>query len=317
MKKLLITGGAGFIGSNLIDKLIEIGGYKITSIDNFDPFYDKAIKQQNIAYLIGNPNVSFHELDILDFEKLKNNLSGNYDVIIHLAAKAGVGPSIKDPITYQNVNLIGTQNLLEFAKLNKIKQFVFASSSSVYGINSQLPWSESDKQLQPISPYASSKISAELLGHTYSYLYDIRFIALRFFTVFGPRQRPDLAIHKFSKMLMNNEAITVFGDGKTGRDYTYVDDIVNGIIAAISYDQSKYEIFNLGNSTLITLNDLIASLETVFEIKANIKYLPHQDGDVPITYANIEKAKRMLGYDPKIDLLSGLMKFKTWLGSNS
>ncbi|MCD6018674.1 MAG: UDP-glucuronate 4-epimerase [Bacteroidetes bacterium] len=317
MKKLLITGGAGFIGSNLIDKLIEIGGFKITCIDNFDPFYDKAIKQKNIAHLIGNPNFSFCELDILDFEKLKSNLSGDYDVIVHLAAKAGVGPSIKDPIAYQNVNLIGTQNLLEFARLNKIKQFIFASSSSVYGVNSKLPWSESDKQLQPISPYASSKIAAELLGYTYSYLHDIRFIALRFFTVFGPRQRPDLAIHKFSKMLMNNEAITVYGDGKTGRDYTYVDDIVNGIVSAISYDQSEYEIFNLGNHALVTLNDLILSLELVFETKANIKYLPHQDGDVPVTYANIEKAQKILKYKPSTDLVSGLKKFKTWLGANN
>jgi UDP-glucuronate 4-epimerase len=316
MKKILITGGAGFIGSNLIDKLIHSGDYKITCIDNFDPFYEKLIKQKNISRFLSNSNFSFHEVDILDFENLKSKLTGDYDVIVHLAAKAGVGPSIKDPITYQRVNIIGTQNLLEYASLNKIKQFVFASSSSVYGVNSTLPWTEDDKQLQPISPYASSKISSELLGYTYSYLYNIRFVALRFFTVFGPRQRPDLAIHKFSKLLLNNEPITVYGDGKTGRDYTYVDDIVQGIISAISYDKSQYEIFNLGNNNLVTLNHLIESLEIVFEIKANIKYLPYQEGDVPMTYANIDKAKKMLQYNPSTDLITGLSKFKTWLSNN-
>ena len=313
MKKILITGGAGFIGSHLIDKLLQSGDFSVICIDNFDPFYDVSIKRSNISQHIGNPLFKLIELDIRNYNNIEEKLSDNYDIIVHLAAKAGVNPSVKDPISYQIVNVIGTQNILEFCRKKNIKQFVFASSSSVYGINASVPWSENDKQLQPISPYASSKISAELLGHTYSHLFGIRFISLRFFTVFGPRQRPDLAIHKFSKMILNNEEITLYGDGSTGRDYTYVDDVVNGIVAAMTYNASMYEIFNLGNHRIVKLSELIEHLERTFEKKAKLKYLEEQQGDVPVTYASICKATEKLNYKPSTTLAEGLLKFREWL----
>ncbi|HHS95387.1 MAG TPA: NAD-dependent epimerase/dehydratase family protein, partial [Phaeodactylibacter sp.] len=220
-KKAIVTGGAGFIGSHLVDRLIA-EDWEVTIIDNFDPFYDESIKRSNISGFINHPNVRLLEIDLRDCEALEKNLTDHYDAIVHLAAKAGVRPSIQDPVLYQQVNVLGTQNLLELSKKLSIKQFVFASSSSVYGVNPKVPWSESDYVLQPISPYASSKISGELLGHVYTKLYDIRFIALRFFTVTGPRQRPDLAIHKFARKILQGEPIPVFGDGTTRRDYTYV-----------------------------------------------------------------------------------------------
>jgi len=313
LKNVLVTGGAGFIGSHLIDELLLSGIYKVTCIDNFDPFYDISIKRSNIAHHIGNPLFKFVELDIQNGDDLEKKLNESYDIVVHLAAKAGVNPSVKDPVAYQMVNVLGTQHLLEICRKKNIKQFIFASSSSVYGINSSIPWSETDKQLQPISPYASSKISAELLGYAYSHLFGIRFIALRFFTVFGPRQRPDLAIHKFSKMILNNEEITVYGDGSTGRDYTYVDDIVNGIVAAMTYNASMYEIFNLGNHRIVKLSELIEQLERTFEKKAKLKYLEEQQGDVPVTYASISKATEKLNYKPSTTLAEGLLKFREWL----
>lgn len=310
-KKILVTGGAGFIGSHLVEKLLSDGN-AVTVIDNFDPFYPKEIKLKNLEVASQHEHFKFIELDILNAEGL-NQLESDFDVIVHLAAKAGIRPSIQNPIAYQDVNVKGTQNMLEFAKQKNIRQFVFASSSSVYGINKNFPWSEKDDVLNPISPYASTKISCELLGHVYSHLYDIRFIGLRFFTVYGPRQRPDLAIHLFSKKIWNNEPINVFGDGETRRDYTYVADTVSGIYSAITYDKSNFEIFNLGNNQTVALREMIAVIEEELGKSAIINRLPEQPGDVPITFADIEKAKTLLGYEPKIEIRNGVKLFAEWL----
>lgn len=312
---VIVTGGAGFIGSHLVEKLLE-NNCTVTVIDNFDDFYDKEIKLKNISNYILNPAARFLELDILDEKGLDANLNESYDAIFHLAAKAGVRPSIENPVSYQNVNVAGTQNLLEFARRKNIKQFIFASSSSVYGINKNIPWKENDGQLYPISPYASTKISGELMGHVYSKLYNIRFIGLRFFTVFGPRQRPDLAIHLFSKKILNNEVINVFGDGSTKRDYTYVADIVDAVYNALYYDQTQYEIINLGNRQTVSLAEMLKTIEDVFQKKAIVNQLPEQIGDVPQTCADINKAQELLKYSPQTPFKEGVIKFKDWLESN-
>ena len=309
MKHILVTGGAGFIGSNLILNLLKNKNIRITAIDNFDSFYSREQKEMNIKPFLENPNFNFIEGDIRysdDLEKVEN-----IDAIIHLAAKAGVRPSIVNPILYQDVNVSGTQTLLEFAKSRNIKQFIFASSSSVYGINENVPWNEEEKLL-PISPYASTKLSGEMLGHVYSKLYGIRFLALRFFTVYGPGQRPDLAIHKFFKSILNNMPIPVYGDGSTSRDYTFVDDIVQGIIAAMDYTGSDFEIINIGNHRTITLTELIEAVEECCGQKALINRLPDQPGDVPRTYADISKAQRLLQYHPSTELAEGLESFYKW-----
>lgn len=310
--EILVTGGAGFIGSHLIEQLLE-NNYKVTIVDNFDIFYSKKIKLKNISGVINNSYLKVIDIDILNTADLYARLTDQYEVIVHLAAKAGVRPSIEDPIAYQDVNVKGSQNMLEFARHKNIKQFIFASSSSVYGTNKNFPWKESDVALNPISPYASTKISGELLGHVYSHLFGIRFITLRFFTVFGPRQRPDLAIHQFSKKILNSEAINFFGKGITRRDYTYVADTVQGIFNAIQYTRTPFEVFNLGNHHTISLSEMIHTLETVFNKKAIIKHLPEQMGDVPITYADISKAEQLLNYVPKTNFKQGITKFKNWL----
>jgi len=263
----------------------------------------------------GKTNFKFLELDICDLNALRTQLKDTFDVIVHVAAKAGVHASIRTPIACQQANVMGTQNLLEFAKETKVKQFVFASSSSVYGVNPDVPWKESNRNMMPISPYASSKLSCEMLGHVYTHLYGIRFIALRFFTVYGPRQRPDLAIHKFAKKIMNKQPIPVYGDGSTQRDYTYIDDVLSGVRAAMDYTDSDYEIINLGNHKTVSLSEMIATIEEVFEEKAIINRLPMQKGDVPQTYADISKAQRLLGYQPKTTFKEGIRQFKEWMVS--
>lgn len=310
-KRAIVTGGAGFIGSTLVENLLK-RNWKVSVIDNFDPFYAKSIKKKNIAPFSDNPDFELLEADIRDLESLQKLLNKDYNVMIHLAAKAGVRPSIKNPGLYQDVNVMGTQNLLEICKLLDIKKFIFASSSSVYGVNPDVPWSEDDYVLKPISPYASSKISGELMGHVYSELYNIQFLALRLFTVYGPKQRPDLAIHKFAKMILRNEAIPVYGDGSTQRDYTYVEDIVSGFLSAIEYESSKYEIINLGNSRTVSLSEMITTIENVFGRKALIDRLPMQAGDVPKTYADISKAKKLLDYQPSTTFEEGIQKFRQW-----
>jgi len=243
---VLVTGGAGFIGSHLVDRLLDEGN-NVICIDNFDPYYDRSIKESNISEHRTHDNYRLVEEDIRNLDALQNEINEDIDVIVHLAAKAGVRPSVKDPVGFQEVNVMDTQNMLEFAKEREVKQFVFASSSSVYGTNENVPWTEDDHVLKPISPYASTKVSGELMGHVYSELYDMRFLALRFFTVYGPRQRPDLAIYKFLHLMSDGEQITLYGDGSSRRDYTYIDDIIDGVMAAIDYTDSKYEIINLGN----------------------------------------------------------------------
>ena len=311
-KNILITGGAGFIGSHLIDALMAANEYTITCIDNFDNFYDPELKRKNIASHVDAENFNLIEADITD-KDLAEKLDDHYDTVVHLAAKAGVRPSIKDPILYQHVNVVGLQNMLEIAKQKSVKQFVFASSSSVYGVNSNIPWKENDKELLPVSPYASSKIAGEWLGKAYSQLYDMRFIALRFFTVYGPRQRPDLAINNFTHKILNEEPINFFGEGNTLRDYTYVKDIVAGILSAIEYDKTGFEIINLGNNTPVTLSHLVSVLEKILNKKAILNRLPEQQGDVPLTCADTSKAQQLLNYDPQTKLEDGLQKFVNWV----
>ena len=316
-KHYLITGGAGFIGNHLVRALLNDKDLLITIIDNFDPFYSRQIKLLNTKDFEKHQQIMLFDrnLDDLSSFELQKILSQKVDVIIHLAAKAGVRPSINDPMGYQRTNVLSTQMLLDFAKGTGVKQFVFASSSSVYGVNPNLPWKETER-LQPISPYAMTKLSGEMAGHVFSHLYGIRFIALRFFTVYGPSQRPDLAIHKFIKSILTNQPITMYGDGSTSRDYTYVDDIVKGILAAINYDRSQFEIINLGNNHGVSLKELIANIEEVTGCKATIDQQPEQPGDVPITYADISKAKQLLNYQPTTLLKDGLNNFYRWFLDN-
>jgi UDP-glucuronate 4-epimerase len=309
-----VTGGAGFIGSHLVDRLL-VEGWRVTVADNFDPFYARRIKERNVEPQRAQAAYRLLEVDIRDLTALRQVFDVPYDTIVHLAAKAGVRPSIADPISYQEVNVRGTQNLLELAREKDVKQFVFASSSSVYGVNPNVPWREEDHVLQPISPYASTKVSGELLGHVYSHLYGIRFIGLRLFTVYGPRQRPDLAIHKFARLMLERKPIPVFGDGSTRRDYSYVDDIVTGIRAAMDYDRTPFEVVNLGNDRTVTLTDMIAGLEKALGITAKIERHPEQPGDVPQTWASLEKARRILGYDPRTNYADGVRQFASWLDS--
>ncbi len=312
MKSALVTGGAGFIGSHLVDCLLA-GGWRVTVIDNFDDFYDPAAKQVNIREHLKNSNYVLAREDIRDVGSMLRCLSGRYNVVVHLAARAGVRQSIEDPVLCQEVNVVGTQNMLELARRLQIKQFVFASSSSVYGSNSNVPWREDDCGLLPISPYAASKVSGELLGHVYSHLYGIRFIALRLFTVYGPRQRPDLAIHKFARLMLAGKTIPVYGDGKVRRDFTYIDDTVKGIREAMNYTGSMYEAVNLGAGHSVELMQVVNLLESLLQVRAKIEYHPSSPGDVPQTLADISKARRILGYEPAVSFEDGLRRFCTWL----
>jgi len=288
----------------------------VTAVDNFDPFYSPEVKRRNIAAHLANTRYRLIEVDIRDLDGLAGGLEGGYDVIVHLAAKAGVRPSIRDPLAYVEVNVGGTQTLLELARRGGSRQFVFASSSSVYGVNPEVPWRESTPVLRPISPYAATKVSGELLGHVYSHLYGIRFLALRFFTVYGPRQRPDLAIHKFARAMLAGEPIPLFGDGTTSRDYTYIDDVIAGVRAAIDYEGSPYEVINLGNSRAVTLAEMVRVLEEELGVEAKIERKPQQPGDVPQTWADIEKARRLLGYEPLTEFREGVRRFAAWLRSD-
>ncbi len=314
---ILITGAAGFIGSNLAEKLCQNKNNKIYCIDNFNNFYDPTIKRQNINNLLKTDQFILFENDLTDYpalQKIFNQYS--FDVIIHLAAMAGVRPSILNPRLYNDVNIKGTLHLLDLSKDHNIKNFLFGSSSSIYGENKKIPFSEEDFVDHPISPYAATKKSGELLCHTYHHLYKMNIACLRFFTVYGPRQRPDLAIHKFTRLIYERTEIPVFGDGTTKRDYTYVDDIIDGTIKAMEWvirqDHPIYETFNLGESQTVELKYLISLIESSLEKKAKINQLPMQPGDVPITYANIDKSKRILGYTPKTKIETGIPLFVQW-----
>ncbi|TNE74515.1 NAD-dependent epimerase/dehydratase family protein [bacterium] len=311
---ILLTGGAGFIGSHVAEKLLQ-EGHQLTVIDNFDSFYDKDIKEKNLSSFIDK--VTFYDWDLADsaiIQQLEN--VPKIDLILHLAAKAGVRPSIQNPSSYIRANVDATLNLLEFARKNGVKRTVFASSSSVYGINQKVPFAESDAINQSISPYAASKIACEQLAHSFSHIYGLSITALRFFTVYGPRQRPDLAIHKFARMILNDQPIPVYGDGSTARDYTYIDDIVQGVLGAVYADHQGFDVYNLGESKVIPLKTLIRELEHALGKKATIDWQPMQAGDVPFTYADISKARAFLGYDPQVDLKTGLKHFVEWLKTN-
>jgi UDP-glucuronate 4-epimerase len=313
MKSILITGGAGFIGSHLVDRLLSEGDWRVSVVDDFNDFYDPAIKRANVRRHQQSENYRLFEADIRDHAALKQIFQQeSFSCIVHLAARAGVRPSLAQPLLYAETNINGTINLLELAREHGIKQFVFGSSSSVYGINAKVPFSEDDPIRQPISPYAATKAAGELICHTYTHLYGIRSVCLRFFTVYGPRQRPDLAIHKFARLISEGKPIPVFGDGTTRRDYTYIDDIIAGVRAAINYDGSEYEVINLGESRTVELRELISLLEKELGTTAKIDRQPLQPGDVPQTFADITKARRVLGYDPQTQFEEGIHRFVEW-----
>ena len=309
--RIVVTGGAGFIGSHLVERLLA-DGHSVAIIDDFNDFYDPKIKRANISGF--QKEVSIHEIDLRNRERLANVFQREkYDAVFHLAARAGVRPSIQQPQLYYDTNVAGTLHLLEAARLNGIERFILASSSSVYGAAKRVPFSEDEHLTQTLSPYAATKIGGEFLCSTYSHLYNMRIVALRYFTVYGARQRPDLAIHQFTRKIHAGEPIDQFGDGTTRRDYTYIDDIIQGTIAALRYSSGPtFEVFNLGESDTIQLKDLIASIENALGKKAKINRLPEQPGDMPLTCADISKARKFLAYDPKTKFGDGLPKFIDW-----
>ena len=337
----LVTGGSGFIGSHLVEYLLK-NGHSVINVDNFDNFYDYRIKIKNTLESLGKDTSFLFEDKISDIQKLITlTLSDNFslyfqdirdqeglkmifqnhavDMVIHLAALAGVRPSIERPLEYEEVNIRGTMHLWELCKEFSVKKFVCASSSSVYGNNEKIPFSETDIVDDPISPYAATKKCGEILGHVYHHLYGIDMIQLRFFTVYGPRQRPDLAIRKFTNLINNQQAIPFYGDGNTARDYTYIDDIIDGIVKSIQYlhhHQSVYEVVNLGESEVISLNSMVSELEINLGKSAQKKLLPMQPGDVNKTNADIQKAKKILGYQPATNFQNGIKKFVEWFLRN-
>ncbi len=309
--KILVTGAAGFIGSNLVETLLH-RGFIVIGLDNFDHFYDPKIKRANIAWFVKNPNFRLVESDILNSDSLDQLFSDEKpDLVIHLAARAGVRPSIEDPKLYQRVNIEGTLNVLECMKKYSIKKLIMASSSSVYGNNKKTPYAEADVVDFAISPYAATKKACEVIAHTYFHLYGIETFCLRFFTVYGPRQRPEMAIHQFTRRIQENKPITLFGDGSSLRDYTYIDDIVNGIVECIGHLKG-FEIINLGESQTTSLIDLVRIIESEMDIKATIQWLPMQPGDVQKTFADITKAEKMIGYRPQIKIEEGIALFIKW-----
>lgn len=314
-RRVLITGAAGFIGSHLTERLLaERQGcdWHVTGVDNFDPWYDPALKRANIRDW---PTDRFKliEADITDLSALRRHLVEDYEVIVHLAAKAGVRPSIQDPAAYDEVNVRGTRNVLDLARERGAGQVVFASSSSVYGVNPDAPWREDESALRPISPYASTKASGELMGHVYSHLYGIRFMAMRFFNVYGPRQRPDSAVHKFARLILDGEPVPIYGDGTSRRDYVYVGDITAGVRAAMDYCETPFEAINLGSGRETSVTDMIRGLEQVLGKAARIQWQRVQPGDVPKTSGKMAKARRLLGHESQTDLLDGLRQFASWI----
>lgn len=308
---IMVTGCAGFIGSHVVDKFLDMGE-NVVGVDNFDPFYDQYIKMKNIQHNLEDINFTFYVADIRERIGLEEIFINNeIDAVIHLAARAGVRPSIQNPLLYEDVNIKGTINLLEFVKDHGIKNFVFGSSSSVYGINEKIPFSELDPVDRSISPYAASKRACEIFCYTYHHLYGIPISCLRFFTVYGPRQRPEMAIHKFTRLIDQGKEIEMYGDGTSRRDYTYISDIIDGITAA-AYKRLGYEIINLGNSEVVSLGRLINLIEEKLGKRARIKQLPDQPGDVPVTNADISKAKRLLGYEPHVSIEEGIERFVEW-----
>ena len=319
MKTYLITGSAGFIGSSLAERLLKEGN-KVIGIDNFCDFYDIKIKENNIKELVKNENFKLYREDIRNKEAISKIFSENsIDVVVHLAAMAGVRPSIENPILYQEVNCMGTQNILEEMKAHNIDKLVMASSSSVYGNCKEVPFREDMIVDYAISPYAATKKANEVMTHVYHKLFNMNVIMLRFFTVYGPKQRPDLAINKFTRLMLEGKKIPMFGDGTTSRDYTYIGDIVDGIIKSCNYvleNKDVYEILNLGNSSPVSLKEMIDTIGKALDIKPNIEQLPMQPGDVERTFADVSKAKRLIGYEPKISFEDGIKEFVNWYKIN-
>jgi UDP-glucuronate 4-epimerase len=308
--RILVTGGAGFIGSHLVEKLLA-AGREVAILDDFNDFYDPQIKHANIAGF--GKDVVIHHVDLRDDASLRNVFRREkFDAIAHLAARAGVRPSIQHPRLYYDTNVTGTLHLLEAARVTEVGRFIFASSSSVYGASKTISFSEGQYLSQTLSPYGATKIAGEFLCSTYSHLYQLRVVSLRYFTVYGPRQRPDLAIHKFTRRIYAGQPIDQFGDGTTRRDYTYIDDIVQGTLAALGYDGPLFDIFNLGESETIQLKDLISAIEKALGKKAKVNQLPEQPGDMPLTCADISKARKLLGYKPITRLSDGLPRFIDW-----
>jgi UDP-glucuronate 4-epimerase len=314
--RILVTGGAGFIGSHLVEHLLA-AGHTVGILDDFNDFYDPQIKQANIAGFA--KDVTVHHVDLRDGASVRNLFHlEKFEVIAHLGARAGVRPSIQYPQLYYDTNVTGTLHLLEAARVTGVERFIFASSSSVYGASKTVPFSEDQYLTQTLSPYAATKIAGEFLCSTYSHLYQLRVVALRYFTVYGPRQRPDLAIHQFTRRIYAGQTIEQFGDGTTRRDYTYIDDVIQGTMAALQYEGPLFDIFNLGESETIQLKDLIVAIEKALGKKAKINQLPEQPGDMPVTCADISKARKLLDYRPTIRLNEGLPRFVEWfLGSQN
>jgi UDP-glucuronate 4-epimerase len=314
MQRVLVTGGIGFIGSHLCQRLLA-EGYAIVCLDNFDPFYDPAIKRRNLQEIqtsTGKGSFEFVEGDIRDKGLLENLFRrSSLDLIVHLAARAGVRPSIQQPVLYEEVNVTGTLNLLEACREFGVMDLIFGSSSSVYGKNTKVPFAEEDRLDAMISPYAVTKRVGELYCSTYHHLYGLNIFCLRFFTVYGPRQRPEMAIHKFARLIHEEKKIPLYGDGTSRRDYTYIDDIIGGIMGAI-HNLRGYDIFNLGESKTTPLRELISLIEQALGKKAEVEALPEQPGDVPLTYADIAKARRLLGYDPRVNIEEGVKRFARW-----
>ncbi len=313
MEHAVVTGAAGFIGSHVSEALLE-AGWRVTGIDSFDNFYEPSVKRRNITACLKHDRFALVEADIRDADTMDGVLGESVDVVVHLAARAGVRPSIQQPVLYQDVNVGGTCILLEAARKHSISRFIFASSSSIYGNNKKVPFAESDKVDHPISPYAATKKAGELLCHAYHHLFGTSVTCLRFFTVYGARQRPDLAIHKFARLIESGSPIPVFGDGSTMRDYTYIADVVAGVLAAVERCDG-YHIYNLGNSKPVSLGDLIAAIENALGRKASLKRLPRQPGDVDRTFADVSLARKELGYEPATELETGLAHFVGWLRS--
>lgn len=313
---VLITGVAGFIGSHLAERLLH-DGYQILGLDNFDDYYPISIKYENIRLLGNERNFKLIKGDIRDSALLNDIFSRNrISVVMHLAARAGVRPSVEYPLLYQDVNVMGTLNLLQACKDSNVEKFVFASSSSVYGLNNSPPFKEDANVNQPVSPYAASKASAELFCRTYNHLYTLPVTVLRLFTVYGPRQRPEMAIHRFTRQIYNGEEVSVFGDGSTNRDYTYVEDIVDGLVAAMNYRDGSFQIFNLGAGQTVYIGKLLEIIENSLTKKARIKYVDRVPGDVPSTDADISKAALYLGYKPKFNIEQGISNFVEWYLKN-
>ena len=308
--RILVTGGAGFIGSHLVEKLLA-AGHQVAILDDFNDFYDPQVKHANIAGVA--KDVTMYHVDLRDGASVRNLFHREkFETVAHLAARAGVRPSIQQPQLYYDTNVSGTLHLLDAASVTGVERFIFASSSSVYGISKKVPFSEDQHLTQTLSPYAATKIAGEFLCSTYSHLYQMRVVALRYFTVYGPRQRPDLAIHQFTRRIYAGQPIEQFGDGATRRDYTYIDDVIQGTMAALKYDGPLFDIFNLGESDTIQLKDLIAAIENALGKKAKVNRMPEQPGDMPLTCADISKARKLLGYNPTTRFSDGLPRFIEW-----